>query len=159
MNGGNLTTKTGVEPLCEVDHRELAMLVQGIPFEKWPQQQIGVLKPAMVTKLDWYGWGDVAKRIVDEIMWQFRGCQTRQWMLSCVLPGDFIEPHADVQVPGGVTRIHVPLWSNGLAFFISGSATHIMRTGWAYKVDIEVRHSVRNNGQTPRVHFMFDVFR
>ena len=78
-------------------------------------------------------------------------------MLSCVMPGKFIEPHTDQQDPGWITRIHVPLTTNPKAIFFSDDKPYHMEVGMAYKVNTLLKHAIRNDGDTPRIHLMFDV--
>ena len=78
-------------------------------------------------------------------------------MLSVVMPGHRIEPHVDLQPPKWRTRVHVPLRSNERAWFKSGAVPIVMQVGHAYMVNTRDQHEIWNDGETPRVHFMFDV--
>lgn len=111
----------------------------------------------MVTDPKWFGFGEVAKPTVREIMLLFPGCAPYQQMLSCVMPGHSIEPHVDEQAPHWCCRIHVPLQSNAESVFTVGGENHSLVPGNAYRVNTRAEHSVANNGDTPRIHFMFDV--
>lgn len=146
-------------PFASVDVTAVAAWLASIPFEAWPQQRLDELRPAMVTDLGWRGFREIASPIVAELMPRFPGCSPFQHMLSAVMPGHRIESHRDEQAPYWVCRVHVPLMSNPDARFITCGVAHHLETGFAYDVDTRDDHAVVNDGETPRVHFMFDVRR
>jgi len=170
-----------VQRLMDVDHRPMAEWISSIPFEEWPQQTRladGKIRPAMVNDLRWRGFDQARSGPATKIGTSselalalalmeggigVRGGNVRLtgFMLSVVMPGHSIDPHRDEQIPGWLTRVHVPLLTNPWAFFDvhdDGNRRYQMEAGRAYLVDVMRRHAVSNNGQTPRVHFMFDVF-
>jgi hypothetical protein len=162
-----------VRRLMDVDHRGMAEWIAAIPFEEWPQQtrlSDGKIRPAMVNDVGWHGFEDASVEVTARVMLELErrygtGIYPEDPMLSVVMPGHSIDPHADQQPPGWLTRVHVPLLTNPWAFFDvegdaqdPGSRRFQMQAGKAYLVDVTRRHGVCNNGQTPRVHFMFDVF-
>lgn len=135
--------------------------ITAIPFEDWNQQKphgVLPLKPAMMSNHTWHDFGETFDPLVADLMVHFPGCRTQQRMLSAVMAGDSIPPHTDGQPPQYVTRIHVPLMSNEQSFFIVEGIPHAMPVGAAYLVDTRKLHAVVNDGTTPRVHFMFDVY-
>ena len=146
-----------VERLATVDIDGILGWLAGISFDEWPQQSRLELRPAMVTDLDWHGFGDVTEPMVNSLMGFFPGCVAEQRMLSVVMPGHSIDPHVDRQSPHWVCRVHVPLTSNDQSVFMVGGEVHRLEPGEAYEVNTEAEHSVANDGLTPRVHFMFDV--
>lgn len=130
--------------------------IEGIEFTEWPQQARladGKLRPAMVTDLDWHGFGAMTDGIVADVS----GPKAYQRMLSVVMPGHEIEPHQDRQAPYWKHRVHVPLTSNPKALFIIEGEPWWMAPGIAFAVDTRRLHSVVNVGDTPRVHLMWDV--
>jgi hypothetical protein len=140
--------------------------ISAIPFEDWPQQtrlDDGKIRPAMVNDLGWHGFGHAMASVTQQVRtaWPAIGL-LNTFMLSVVMPGHSIPPHADQQEPGWITRVHVPLLSNDLSAFWfkgwSGDIAHVMPPGGAYLVDVTQKHWVTNKGETPRIHFMFDVF-
>lgn len=142
-----------------VDIRELVEWIGGIPFEEWPQQNRlsdGRLRPAMVSDLDWYGFGKMTDVIVAELADRVDARASFGRMLSVVMPGADIQPHSDNHGPG-VLRIHVPLLSNERATFVQAGSEHVLLPGKAYQLDTLVEHAVVNGGETPRIHLMFDV--
>lgn len=143
-----------------VDVTDLVRWVSAIPFEEWPQQnrlEDGKIRPSMVTDLEWHGFGAMTDGIVQEIMQEHPGCVAYQRMLSVVMPGHSIAPHVDGQGKNWVTRVHVPLVSNDWSTFIADGVEITMAPGFTYLVDTTKEHAVVNDGDTPRIHFMFDV--
>ena len=149
-----------VKALATVDISALAAWVAAIPLSDWHQQapKPGIpLRPAMMTDLDWHGFGAVTDNAVGELLVHFPGCTAHQRMLSVVMPGDCIPEHVDEQAPDWIARVHVPLLSDGAAEFLVGDEAHRPQPGTAYLVNTLARHGVTNTGTTPRIHFMFDV--
>lgn len=147
-----------VTAIAEVDIADLARWIGGVPLDAWPQQPGTVLRPAMVTDLEWQGFGRRTDDLVHQVMMHLdRGTVAYLRMLSAVMPGHSITPHADHQLAGWIGRVHIPLVSNDAAVFVVGGEIHWLEPGIAYLVDVSVEHSVENKGETPRIHFMFDV--
>lgn len=140
-----------------VDVVDLVKWIGGIAWTDWPQQSLTELKPAMVTDPRWHEFGRRTDALVAHLMAHFPGCEDHQRMLSVVMPGHSIEPHRDEQAPAWQTRVHVPLITNDRALFITDEDADVMQVGHAYLVDTRKTHAVHNAGDTPRVHFMFDV--
>jgi hypothetical protein len=140
-----------------VDVTAMLAWLQDIDFRNWPQQSVTVIRPAMVTDPDWHGFGLVAEPVVESVMSGFPGLVTYQVMLSAVMPGEVIEPHTDSQAPDWLFRVHVPLMTNIASLFIAGGSPHFLEVGKAYRINTEAVHSVSNEGETPRVHLMWDV--
>lgn len=147
------------EPFASVDVSEMAAWIAAISFSEWHQQHPidEHLRPAMMTDLSWHGFGVEAAAIVGLLMGYFPGCEVHQLMLSVVMPGHSIPPHKDGQPPNWISRVHVPLISNDNAFFYSRGNPYRMLPGLAYKVNTEAEHAIANRGETPRIHFMWDV--
>jgi Aspartyl/Asparaginyl beta-hydroxylase len=146
-----------VSHLACVNASSLTAWIEAINLEKWPQQNRHELKPAMVTDPNWFGFGAVADPLVTSLMTHFAGCRPHNLMLSAVMPGHCIEPHADLQSDAWLCRVHSPLVSNEKSRFIVDGLEHAMYVGHAYRVNVLAEHSVVNDGVTPRIHFMFDV--
>ncbi len=108
---------------------------------------------------EWLGMQVQTDPVVHEVMRMFPGHREFNRMLSVVMPGHRIEPHRDPQGPTWCFRAHVPLTSNEQSRFISGGVAHNLRPGFAYRVDTREEHSVENDGDTPRIHFMWDIER
>ena len=147
------------EKFADCDPSTVARWIGAIPFEEWPQQhrlEDGKIRPAMVTNLAWRGFGIETESLVEELVRKFEGQASRR-MLSVVMPGASIEPHADPQDERFITRVHVPLVTNPEAVFVIEGVAYHLEVGSAYRVNINALHSVHNDGLTPRIHLMFDV--
>ena len=126
--------------------------ITAIPFSAWPQQRPvdGQLRPAMINRPDWFGFGAATDALVRSI-----APHSHDRMLSVVMPGHQIDAHRDAQP--WRARVHVPLTTNpGALVVVDGQRRH-MAVGYAYEVDVTVLHAVENYGPTPRIHLMFDV--
>jgi hypothetical protein len=82
---------------------------------------------------------------------------------KCFLPslksGGLIPPHTDKGVTlRTVHRIHVPIYTNPSAIFTVGGESINMLEGSAYEINNVREHSVINEGRTPRVHLLFDLY-
>ena len=75
------------------------------------------------------------------------------------MPGHAIEPHKDQQADYWRARVHVPLMTNERSAFVVECKPHAMAVGSAYLVNTLAEHAVTNDGDTPRIHFIFDVRR
>jgi len=130
----------------------MAAWIAAIPLEDWPQQHRladGQIRPAMVTDLAWRGFAAMAEPITRE----FTAGRLTWHALSCIMPGHSIPAHRDEQPIDWLYRAHVPLLTNPRATF---NGEHFA-AGFAYAVDTTEPHEVRNDGASPRIHFMFDV--
>ena len=77
--------------------------------------------------------------------------------MSVVMPKEDINPHTDWQYPDWITRIHIPLTTNPLSFHNTDGVDFHMDVGMVYMVNPTILHHVHNDGDTPRIHLMFDV--
>ncbi len=166
---------SNIIPLCPVDVSSIVEWITAIPFESWPQQNRladGRLRPAMVNDPAWYGFADRVRWTVVDVMPSIteRGYdgvkEAYNYMLSVVMPGHSIPPHADRQDDGWICRVHVPLITNRAALLhmatrgVSGmSQEWHLNVGEAFAVNVTQEHSIENRGDTPRIHLMFDVRR
>lgn len=144
---------------AKVDVAKLVLWISNIDLADWPQQNKPgeSIRPAMACDPEWFGFKAITDPIVNQLMQQFPNCIADTRMLSVVLPGDNIPPHVDPQAKNWRCRVHVPLLTNPYSKFIVGGYSRNLRPGYAYMVNTEVEHSVLNDGDTPRIHFMFDV--
>ena len=112
----------------------------------------------MITDPTWNGFRQATNNLVSDIMCrQFPGYGEQTRMLSVVLPGRKVEPHRDEQPHEWHVRIHVPLMTNENTLFYSAGVPHHMQVGMSYLVNTREEHAITNDGETPRIHFMFDV--
>lgn len=166
---------------ASVDVAKMVAWINAIPFEEWPQQHRlpdGKIRPAMVTDLSWHNFGEKTDDIVmdlylrlitrledDRSITIIHGRVAYNRMLSVVMPGQPIPPHRDVQESHWYRRVHIPLATNEHSMFLMRVKEaqpvvyqpYHMEVGSAYLVDVQTEHAVTNDGDTPRIHFMFDV--
>lgn len=151
-----------VATLAPVDVADLSQWIAAIDFSDWHQQsptQKNQLRPAMMTDHTWHGFRERTDALVVDLMGRFPRCRDDQRMLSVVMPGDTIPMHVDEQPDNWVARVHVPLIGDPNAVFCVSGEDHTMAVGYAYLVNTLAPHGVRNEGASPRIHFMFDVRR
>jgi len=73
---------------------------------------------------------------------------------AALYPGRNIEPHIDY----AGYRFHMPITTNDKCVFIVGNVNYnVDSLGSMYRFDSNLRHSVANNGDSVRLHLMFDV--
>jgi hypothetical protein len=170
----------GVKPVellaSGLDVANLVAWITSIEFSEWSQQHRvdHQLRPAMVTDLEWHGFGERTDAIVEWLQQRFAKAptpirynafhqsplvETEEFnrMLSVVMPHHSIGAHSDAQEPNWLRRIHVPLTTNENAFMIAGGQRYHLAVGSAYLIDTRIEHAISNDGETPRIHFMFDV--
>ena len=80
-------------------------------------------------------------------------------MLARMPPGGQIQPHQDTNVAARWPhKIHVPIQTNErVAFWIDGKAYHLP-VGEAFEVNNMAVHAVRNDGDTDRIHLIFEYY-
>lgn len=156
------------EELCPLKVDSLVKWVTAIPLEEWPQQNIEpgrtTPKPAMVNDPGWRGFGEAIKLYLDFFRAKYGWQHLQNPMLSVVMPGDIIGLHIDQMGPDWRVRVHVPLLTNSQSFTLVVDKRDYARpwryhleTGTSYLINPLQRHSVLNLGETPRIHWMFDV--
>jgi len=138
---------TVVAPFAEVDISALAARLEAIPISEWPK----------MADPESLGLGDEIRAVADALMSHFPGCVYSGVGLFLLAAGQAHPAHTDVQPPDWVTRVHVPVITNDKAIAWTEDGTITMRAGVAYRFDTRRPHAVRNDGETPRVHLVFDV--
>ncbi len=80
-------------------------------------------------------------------------------MFARMAPGGEIKPHRDANAAAKWPhKIHVPLLTNDrVTFFIEGTGYH-MPEGEAAEVNNMGVHAVKNDGDTDRIHLIFEYF-
>jgi hypothetical protein len=154
-----------VIPLGPVGCFSVVEWITAIPFDAWPQQKPlrGEMRPAMVNDPDWQEFADNTLSLRAQAMAEFAeygapvGSISHSPMLSVVMPGHHIDAHSDPMPADWVCRIHVPLTTCPEAVMVVRGVEHHLDVGMAYAINIRAPHAVFNRGDTPRIHFMFDV--
>lgn len=109
----------------------------------WPQWR-GLLEPALTQAVAGYGYA--------------RGVFPRV-MLAKMPPGGVIHPHIDANPAAKWPhKIHVPVTTNSGVLSFFGGCEHHFPEGEAVEVNNLAPHWVRNDGETDRVHLIFEYY-
>jgi hypothetical protein len=104
----------------------------------------GLLEPVLAQAVRGYGYA--------------RGVFPRV-MLARMAPGGVIQPHVDAgPAAKWPHKIHVPLLTNDEVVLFFGGAEHHFPPGEAVEVNNLGPHWVRNNGNTDRIHLIFEYY-
>ncbi|WP_330946718.1 aspartyl/asparaginyl beta-hydroxylase domain-containing protein [Thermomonas sp. LB-4] len=80
-------------------------------------------------------------------------------MLARMAPGGVIQPHIDANPAAKWPhKIHVPLLTNPQVGFQIGDTIHHFPVGSAVEVNNLGPHAVRNDGDTDRIHLIFEYY-
>lgn len=109
----------------------------------------------------WSDWNDLIDPIIQEAVtpFEYRNGHSPRIMLAKLPAKSEVKKHIDrspsAQFPH---KIHVPLQTNKKVFFYAnGEAIH-MEVGKAYEVNNNQMHWAVNNGNTERVHLIFEYY-
>lgn len=174
---------TGVRKLGPIDIAALQAAVQSIPEAAWEAENAA--KPNKLDALDatrhivlrfidsgrdwrashdrpaWPQWRTLLEPVMAQAVRDYgyaRGVFPRV-MFARMSPGGVIHPHIDANPAAKWPhKIHVPLSTNpGVVSFFGGAERHFP-AGEAVEVDNLGPHWVRNDGDTDRVHLIFEYF-
>jgi Aspartyl/Asparaginyl beta-hydroxylase len=160
MSVGASSDRSDSPPIVTLERIHVGPLIEwirSIPWEDWPRLAGAPERPAMVNDPLWHSLALRTSSVRMDLLHHFPGARCSNVMLSAVMPGAEISPHADRQAEGWITRIHVPLTSNPKALFYIEGVEHQLQPGLAYAIDVRRIHAVSNAGDTPRIHLMWDV--
>jgi hypothetical protein len=121
-------------------------------FTGWPEVQVSHAG-------GWKDFGDLVMPIMQTIVAKHypAGGMVLRVVLARLLPQCRIHLHYDRHPSFSVAhRIHVPLLVNPDVEFIVGTERLALQAGHAFELNNAMPHSVANNGDTPRVHLIFD---
>lgn len=172
-----------VRHLGEVDIRALLEAVQAIPKAMWDAENAG--KPNKFEALDntrhivfrfvdstrdwrgshdrplWAEWRALLEPVMAQAVCDYgyaRGVFPRV-MLARMAPGGVIQPHIDANPAAKWPhKIHVPLLTNDKVGFRIGDTIHHFPVGGAVEVNNLGPHAVRNDGETDRIHLIFEYY-
>nr|WP_295106420.1 aspartyl/asparaginyl beta-hydroxylase domain-containing protein [uncultured Caulobacter sp.] len=174
---------TTVRPLGPVDIGALLAAVLAIPEDVWAVENAG--KPNKFEALDatrhivfrfidgprdwrashdrpaWAPWRALLEPVLAQAVGDYgyaRGAFPRV-MLARMSSGGVIHPHVDANSAAKWPhKIHVPLTTNlGVVSFFGG-AEHRFPVGEAVEVNNLAPHWVRNDGDTDRIHLIFEYY-
>lgn len=88
-------------------------------------------------------------------------CEKETIRFLALYPGSEIKPHKD---PGcsyhdGNFRLHIPILTNNEVDFIVENENHKLAPGTCWHMDFSKEHSVKNSGDTVRIHLVIDCLR
>ena len=166
-------------PLGKVDCRELTGKVLTLDEEAWasdPRRQHDFdvhAQTQSIILLFCDGWPKVevsraggwdllaaeAEPVMNQVLTRHypTGGTILRAMVARLPAGCRIARHKDFHPSFSVAhRIHVPLVTNPAVEFVVGSEIVPPRTGFAFELNNLMMHHVINNGDTARIHFIFD---
>lgn len=174
---------TGVRKLGPIDIAALQAAVQSIPEAAWDAENAA--KPNKLDALDatrhivlrfidsgrdwrashdrpaWPQWRTLLEPVMAQAVRDYgyaRGVFPRV-MFARMSPGGVIHPHIDANPAAKWPhKIHVPLSTNPGVVSFFGGAERYFPAGEAVEVDNLGPHWVRNDGDTDRVHLIFEYY-
>ena len=121
-------------------------------FTGWPRVEVA-------HAAGWDHFSDVAVPIMQQLVARHYppGGMVLRAVLARLPAGCAIDAHVDRHPSFSVGhRIHVPLVTNPRVRFMVGEEDIRPQPGHAFELNNAVPHSVRNDGDTARIHFIFD---
>ena len=80
-------------------------------------------------------------------------------MLARMAPGGMIHAHVDANPAARWPhKIHIPIQTNDKVQFFVDPDVHYFQVGHAYEVNNLGLHAVRNDGDTDRIHLIFEYY-
>lgn len=174
---------TSVRNLGNVDIGRLLTAVQAIPEALWDAENAD--KPNKFEALDktrhivfrfvdstrdwrgshdrplWAEWRELLEPVMEEAVRDYgyaNGVFPRV-MLARMAAGGMIQPHIDANPAAKWPhKIHVPLVTNEQVGFRIGDTTYHFPVGGAVEVNNLGPHAVRNDGETDRIHLIFEYY-
>jgi len=127
---------------------------------KFPDNYPSSHTPASYRRI-WAEWEHLLSPVIAEVAGRLRlgAFETSKIMFTRLNPGGRIPTHIDANPSSAVPhKIHVPLTTHPQVIFHIEDVPHHLPVGRAYEVNNLLPHSVENNSDTERVHFIFDCF-
>lgn len=174
---------TSVRHLGQVDIARLREAVLAIPDAMWDAENAD--KPNRFEALDrtrhivfrfirdfqdwrtaydrplWEQWRALLEPVLTQAVapYGYARADFPRVMLARMAPGGVIKPHRDANPAAKWPhKIHVPLLTNDkVVFFIDGTGHHFAQ-GEAVEVSNMAVHAVENNGDTDRIHLIFEYY-
>ena len=109
----------------------------------------------------WASWRPLIEPVLTQAVapYGYANGEFPRVMLARMAPGGVIKPHRDANPAAKWPhKIHVPLLtSDRVVFYIDGVGYHFVE-GEAVEVSNMAVHAVENNGDTDRIHLIFEYF-
>ena len=108
----------------------------------------------------WEEWKDMLLPIMEQAAKKlgYKAYRFPRAMLAWLPAGGEISRHSDGNASHYVHKIHVPLITNPKAIFHVGRQSEHLREGEIVEVNNKRTHSVRNDGDQDRIHFVFECY-
>lgn len=174
---------TSVRALGSVDIAALREAVLAIPEATWDAENAG--KPNRFEALDktrhivfrfvdnfqdwrqshdrplWAQWRALIEPVLAQAVqpYGYARAEFPRVMLARMAPGGVIKPHRDANPAAKWPhKIHVPIQTNDkVVFFVEGIG-YRMPEGEAFEVNNMGVHAVENNGDSDRIHLIFEYY-
>lgn len=174
---------TSIRRLGNVDIAALREAVLAIPEDLWDAENAD--KPNRFEALDrtrhivfrfvsnfqdwrqsydrplWAQWRALLEPVMAQTVqpYQYARAEFPRVMLARMAPGGVIKPHRDANPAAKWPhKIHVPLVTNDrVTFFVDGVGYHF-KEGEAVEVSNMAVHAVENNGDSDRIHLIFEYY-
>ena len=107
----------------------------------------------------WEDWKSMLIPLIDEATkpFEYKNGMATRVMLAKLPPKSFIAPHTDGTTNGSIPhKIHIPIVTNNDSFFYVENKKFHFNKGIAYEVNNAAKHSAVNNGDTDRIHLIFE---
>lgn len=172
-----------VRPLSRLDLGTLPQQIEAIPEEVWAREneqkpnRFEVLDRTQhivfkfVTGLDdwrqsyelplWAEWRERLEPLLREAVlpYGYANGVFPRIMLARMRPGGVIHPHVDgAAAAGWPHKIHIPLTTNEQVVFYVEPNYHHLPVGQAFELNNSGVHSVKNGGETDRIHLIFEYY-
>ncbi len=174
---------TTIRPLGPVDIAELRKAVLAISEDIWNAENAG--KPNKFDALDatrhivfrfidsprdwrsshdraaWPQWRDLLEPVLAKAIsgYGYKNGVFPRVMLANMAPGGVIHPHIDANPAAKWPhKIHIPLTTNPHVVSFFGGAEHRFAEGDAVEVNNLGPHWVRNDGDSARIHLIFEYY-
>ena len=174
---------TTIRPLGPVDIAELRKAVLAISEDIWNAENAG--KPNKFDALDatrhivfrfidnprdwrgshdrtaWPQWRDLLEPVLAQAVsaYGYKNGVFPRVMLANMAPGGVIHPHIDANPAAKWPhKIHIPLTTNPQVVSFFGGAEHRFGEGDAVEVNNLGPHWVRNDGDSARIHLIFEYY-
>jgi hypothetical protein len=109
----------------------------------------------------WIIWEPLLRPILERVArhYDFAEAEFPKVMLARLAAHACIDRHVDGAGSNLLThKIHVPLLTNGRVWFEVGDSHFQLAPGYAYELNNLRPHAVRNEGDTDRLHLIFEIF-
>ena len=117
-----------------------------------------VFNELLATTTVWGRCSPITMRVVMDAMHLLNLVELGRVMLVKLKPGGKITPHPDEGAYCAYyNRYHIPIVTNDDVLFTVGEKTVNMGAGELWEINNKKVHSVVNNGDTDRIHLIFDA--